>query len=58
MNIFMGSLLMFWGVFGLIYIRKQPQKVVGLTFKQFNWCCVVAIVGGGITILAPLLDKK
>ena len=49
---------MFWGVFGLIYIRKQPQKFVGLTFKQFNWCCVIMIVGGAITILAPLLDKK
>lgn len=52
-----GIWLIFWGVFGLSYIRKRPGGIQGLTAKQFKWCCIIIIFGGAMTVIAKLFDE-
>ena len=41
---------MFWGVFFLIYTRKNfEKKIRGLTKKQVVWLSIIMIVGGALT---------
>ncbi len=44
------------GLFGLVYVAKWPQKVQGLTAKQFKWCCAVIIACGAVLAVWGLLE--
>ena len=55
-DLFFSGLLLFWGVFLLLYIRARPQAVRGLTPKQIRWCSVLMISGGMITALMTLCE--
>ena len=52
---FVGGLLMFWGAFALIRYRTRREKIVGISYKQFVFCCVVMILGGALTVIGQFL---
>jgi hypothetical protein len=45
------------GIVGLFYVRKRPEKLVGLTLKQATWCGAIAIVCGAAILLVSLWEK-
>ena len=53
-----GGLLMFCGLFALIRYHTRREKIVGMTYKQFVWCCVIAILGGALTFIAQFFNKR
>ena len=56
-DLFVGSLMIFSGIVGLYYVRKRPEKLVGLTQKQATWCGAIAIVCGAGILLLSLWEK-
>ncbi len=44
-----GGMLMLSGTFALIHFRTRRDKITGLTYKQFVWCCIIMITGGVVT---------
>ena len=51
-----GGSLLFAGLFGLFYLRKWPQKIQGLTVRQYKWCCAVVIVCGAVITVWGFFD--
>jgi hypothetical protein len=51
-GLLIGGLLMFCGVFALIRYHTRREKIVGMTYKQFVWCCMITILGGALTVIA------
>ncbi len=47
-DLVIGGMLMFWGAFALVRYRTRRDKVVGLTYNQFMWGCVIMIVCGAL----------
>jgi hypothetical protein len=53
---YVGGLLIFCGAFALLRYHTRRDKITGLTYKQFVWCCVIAILGGAMTVIAELFQ--
>ena len=52
-----GGLFMVAGGFGLFRYRTRPERIIGLSYRRFAFCCWLAIVVGGLTIIAGYLMK-
>jgi hypothetical protein len=51
-DLVVGGMLVFSGVFALLRYRTRRDKIVGMTYKQFVWCCVLMIIfGAGASLL-------
>ncbi len=51
-----GGSLLFAGAVGLLCLRKWPQKIQGLSVRQYKWCCAVVIVCGTVITIWGCLE--
>jgi hypothetical protein len=54
-SLIVGGMLIVSGGFALIFTWNRRELVRGLSYKQFVWCCVIAIIGGALTALSPFI---
>ncbi len=47
-----GGLWMLAGAFALIRYRGRREKIVGLSYRRFAFCCWLAIVVGALIVIA------
>ena len=50
-----GGLFMVAGAFALLRYRTRREKIVGLSYARFAFCCWLAIVVGGLIVIAGYL---
>jgi hypothetical protein len=38
--------MMLSGIVGLLLFRKRPEKIQGITLRDFKWACFGLLIGG------------
>jgi len=54
-SLLVGGMLMLVGAIAFFTHRTRPDRVRGLTHKQFLWLCVVAFVCGAFVAVAQFI---
>jgi uncharacterized membrane protein len=47
-----GGLFIVAGAFALIRYRTRREKIVGLTYRRFAFCCWLAVVVGALIVVS------
>jgi hypothetical protein len=45
-DLIVGGMMAISGLFAIITNWNHPERIRGLTYKQFMWCCSIATIGG------------
>jgi hypothetical protein len=54
----LGAFAVLWPGIALLYMRKRPEKLTGISYRQFRslWLAIM-LLGGTILLAAPFVRK-
>ncbi len=57
-DLVLGGFAVVWPAIALLYMRKRPEKLIGMSYRQFRVLCLaIIILGVAILVAAPLVRK-